>query len=190
MKLYLIRHGESEANVDNSVYFSTPDHQINLTPRGVNQALGVSKKLSPLLSPNKFTLLIHSPFHRAKMTAHYINSVVQLNMKECPLIYEQLYKPSFASFKEPYTSYSEEALDFGKYWYKEGSLESINDCYQRAVQFYTLLKTGYYDFVEQLVIVSHGTFLRCLIGVIKQQSVDEMMHSPDLDNCCLEIFTI
>ena len=190
MKLYLIRHGESEANVDNTVYYSTPDHQINLTDKGVQQALEVGETLSLSCKPSYYTLMIHSPFHRAKMTAQYINSIVQLNIKECPLIYEQLYKPSLASFEEPHTSYSKEAVDFGKYWYKEGSMESINDCYQRAVQFYTLLKTGYYGSVDKLVIVSHGTFLRCLIGVIKQQSVDEIIHSPDLENCCLETFTI
>lgn len=190
MKLFLIRHGESEANVDNNVYYNTPDFNIELTERGVNQAIGVGQRLIQKLDHTAPTLMIHSPFHRAKMTAHYLNEHAQLDMKECPLIYEQLYKPSFASFNEEYTSYSEEALDFSKYWYKEGGMESINDCYQRAVQFYTLLKTGYYRNVQQLVVVSHGTFLRCLIGVINQQSVDEIIHSPDLQNCCLESFYI
>lgn len=190
MKLFLIRHGESEANVNNDVYYNTPDFKINLTQRGIEQAKCVGQKLSKELDTSSFTLMIHSPFHRAKMTAHYLNEYVNLTMKECPLIYEQLYKPSFASFKEEYTSYSEEALDFSKYWYKEGGMESINDCYQRAVQFYMLLKTGYYKHVQQLVVVSHGTFLRCLIGVINQESVDEIIHSPDLQNCCLETYSI
>ena len=36
--LYLVRHGQSEANVDKNVYRTKPDHAIALTPLGLNQA--------------------------------------------------------------------------------------------------------------------------------------------------------
>lgn len=185
MKLFLIRHGQSEANVDCNVYQTTPDFNIDLTLKGINQALTVSSKLKDKLNTNETALLIHSPWHRAKLTAQYINEKVNLNIKECPLIYEQFYKPSFNSLSTEHTSYTEESLSFGKYWYKEGNMESYNDCYQRAVKFYMLLKTGYYKYVQQLVIVSHGVFLKCLLGVIDQLSVREIENHPDIENCCL-----
>ena len=37
--LYLIRHGESQANVDEEVYKSIPDHRIALTDKGQTQAI-------------------------------------------------------------------------------------------------------------------------------------------------------
>lgn len=38
MKILLVRHGESEANVDRSVHQTIPDHAISLSPRGREQA--------------------------------------------------------------------------------------------------------------------------------------------------------
>ena len=44
--IYLIRHGESEGNVDNSVYTHTPDWKINLTKKGEEQATEAGIKLA------------------------------------------------------------------------------------------------------------------------------------------------
>lgn len=37
-RIVLIRHGESEGNVDDTVYEREPDHALALTPRGQQQA--------------------------------------------------------------------------------------------------------------------------------------------------------
>jgi broad specificity phosphatase PhoE len=37
-RIILIRHGESEGNLDNSLYKTTPDYALKLTQRGVSQA--------------------------------------------------------------------------------------------------------------------------------------------------------
>lgn len=38
MKIYLVRHGESQANADKSLHFTTADHAIHLSERGKKQA--------------------------------------------------------------------------------------------------------------------------------------------------------
>ena len=38
-RLILVRHGESQGNVDQNVYASVPDHALHLTERGWTQAL-------------------------------------------------------------------------------------------------------------------------------------------------------
>ena len=37
-RIILIRHGESEGNVDSTVYSRTPDHAVELTSKGIKQA--------------------------------------------------------------------------------------------------------------------------------------------------------
>ncbi len=46
MKILLVRHGESKANIDKRVNHEMADHAIDLSPRGVEQALKAGKFLS------------------------------------------------------------------------------------------------------------------------------------------------
>ncbi len=62
-RIFLIRHGESEANVDVSVHETKPDHQMDLTDLGVSQAEAAGSKLSALLSGEPLAAYI-SPFRR------------------------------------------------------------------------------------------------------------------------------
>jgi Histidine phosphatase superfamily (branch 1) len=43
--IVLVRHGESEGNADDSLYRNKPDHIINLTPLGVEQAALAGERL-------------------------------------------------------------------------------------------------------------------------------------------------
>ena len=42
--LYLVRHGQSQANVDEEIYKSIPDHRIALTDKGQTQAAFAGKR--------------------------------------------------------------------------------------------------------------------------------------------------
>ena len=44
-RIVLLRHGESEANVDPSIYERVPDYRIPLTARGVEQAREAGERL-------------------------------------------------------------------------------------------------------------------------------------------------
>lgn len=52
MRIFLIRHGESQANVDSNVYKTIPDHDISLSVRGKYQAEEAGHLLKKFLSEN------------------------------------------------------------------------------------------------------------------------------------------
>jgi 2,3-bisphosphoglycerate-dependent phosphoglycerate mutase len=59
IRLWLVRHGESEANLDNSVNLLKADHAINLSPEGKQQAVLAGEELGSMLS----TLAKKEPLH-------------------------------------------------------------------------------------------------------------------------------
>ena len=69
-RIVLVRHGESESNVDESVYTRTPDAHISLTQLGTQQAVEVGKKLKQevINDPNESIYVYLSPYLRSKQT--------------------------------------------------------------------------------------------------------------------------
>jgi broad specificity phosphatase PhoE len=66
-RIFLIRHGESIANLDRNHYSSLPGHQIPLTDEGINQVKECGLILrNKLISNNIFFYL--SPYFRTKQT--------------------------------------------------------------------------------------------------------------------------
>lgn len=43
--IYLIRHGQSQGNIDQAIYRETPDHAIGLSDLGVEQARAAGQAL-------------------------------------------------------------------------------------------------------------------------------------------------
>jgi broad specificity phosphatase PhoE len=75
MKIFLLRHGESEANIAN-VINDDPKHAVNLTERGRAQASNAAN----LLRGIRFTQAYASEFPRAQQTAELI-----LRHQDCAL---------------------------------------------------------------------------------------------------------
>jgi broad specificity phosphatase PhoE len=66
-RIIFLRHGESEGNVNHSVYLNKSDCQLELTKKGKNQAHAAGKMLKRLLG-NENVVAYVSPFERAKET--------------------------------------------------------------------------------------------------------------------------
>lgn len=183
--LYLVRHGESEANVDEEVYRRIPDHRISLTDRGKKQAALAGKELN-YMAPVGSSLIVHSPWNRAKTTATIIKEHMTLHrtigFQEDPLIYEHSVVHSFKDMENKEKYYSTEKYDFGAFWYKSGTSESLADVYTRARLFVSDLKSNRY-YQDNLIIVTHGLFIAMVKGVLNNWSVQEIMDMPLPDNC-------
>jgi broad specificity phosphatase PhoE len=50
ISIYLIRHGESEANLNKSIYTIKADHLVELSPRGQEQAVEAGTRLGAILA--------------------------------------------------------------------------------------------------------------------------------------------
>jgi hypothetical protein len=69
--VYLVRHGESEANVDPSILLTLSDHVVGLSAQGREQATAVGTFLREALAEGGCRLLV-SPYKRARDTADLV----------------------------------------------------------------------------------------------------------------------
>ncbi|CCW60875.1 unnamed protein product [Phytomonas sp. EM1] len=70
-RLLLIRHGESEANVDHTVYSTKPDWRIELTPKGRQQAFQCGQDIRQIIRNEKL-YIYYSPYMRTRQTLEEI----------------------------------------------------------------------------------------------------------------------
>ena len=75
-ELYIIRHGQTTANVAGLKQGTIDDERTYLSETGVTQA----KELASALDLTGFTTLYHSPLHRTVETAQIVNQTAHLPM--------------------------------------------------------------------------------------------------------------
>lgn len=66
-RIILIRHGESQANVDKYLFGSVPDYTIELIDKGREQAKEAGKRLKELVGDQPVYFYVY-PFWRARST--------------------------------------------------------------------------------------------------------------------------
>ncbi len=151
-RIVLIRHGESEGNVDETAYVRTADWRISLTNRGREQAAEAGRELQHVLGDHP-TMWYVSPYVRTQQTLsellkHWPSAPVadgarasrlkqaghlSLGIREEPRIAEQ----QFGNFQnvEEVLAAKEERARFGRFWYRFPNGESGLDVYNRTTSF-------------------------------------------------------
>jgi broad specificity phosphatase PhoE len=74
IRIYLVRHGQSEANLDKTVNARLPDHHVALSPEGVRQAEAAGKFLADALTAGARLRILCSPYVRARQTGAAIEA--------------------------------------------------------------------------------------------------------------------
>lgn len=182
LNLICIRHGESLANVDNDVYFKTPDHEILLTEKGKQQAYELSERLSTLYPDKSKNRVIHSPWTRAVDTAAPLARLTDYSLISDSVIHELVYLTSFKDMENHKNFADPDRLRFSIMWEKNGAEESFNDVYIRARLFLQDLILNRYSFEDgdNVFIVSHGVFLSALRAAIDHVPFVDENH---IGNC-------
>ena len=130
-RIILIRHGESEGNVDESAYVNTADWQIRLTQKGKDQAHYAGKKLRELLKDDESIFFYVSPYKRTIETLEQIQSHFSKNqiwgVREEPRIAEQ----QFGNFQnvDEVRKAKTERKKFGRFFFRFPNGESGLDVY-------------------------------------------------------------
>ena len=78
-RIILVRHAQSEGNVNNIAYTSKPDPQIPLTEYGFNQAVAAGERLLDIAAPsgdNHKFFFYTSPYCRSVQTYKAIETVI------------------------------------------------------------------------------------------------------------------
>jgi broad specificity phosphatase PhoE len=185
--IYLIRHGESEGNVDKSIYRSIPDWKVNLTKKGKKQAKIAGKKLltdlnkegyysstlGPMSAPRPYMIFYVSPWYRARQTAAIINKFFKAEVREDPRLREQ----EWGMFAEAHLQekIKRERKEFGTFFYRMPYGESGADVYDRVTTFMDTLHRDFEkkNFPLSMTIVGHGATNKVLLMRWLKWSVED-----------------
>lgn len=170
MKIFLVRHGQSEGNINKAKYFEKLDCDIELTDKGWEQIVSAGDEILkivdhqnsirdyPDLYPRYHFNLYHSPYKRAKQSALSLQKRLiffennHINVyEESPLIRER----EWGGLRD-IIEMGNKTDDHFNFYYRPVGGESFADCYLRAVVFHQhLVATSKY---ENNIIVAHGEF--------------------------------
>ncbi|KAJ4969570.1 hypothetical protein NE237_016271 [Protea cynaroides] len=199
-RIILVRHGESQGNLDDTAYTTTPDSQIPLTTHGIDQARLSGQRICRLVSDdgcsqNWKVYFYVSPYHRTRSTLREIGRAFPKNRiigvrEEC-----RIREQDFGNFQveERMRAIKVARERFGRFFFRFPDGESAADVFDRLSSFLEslwrdidmkrLLRHSECDDEINLIIVSHGLTLRVFLMKWFKWTVDQFEHLNNPDNC-------
>mmetsp|Transcript_13747 Transcript_13747/g.22694 ORF Transcript_13747/g.22694 Transcript_13747/m.22694 type:complete len:396 (+) Transcript_13747:185-1372(+) len=189
--IYLVRHGQSEANLDYSILEKKADHRIELTDSGRQQALDVGHTLRERIGDQPIMFYV-SPYLRAVQT--YEGIITQFDNDKCRLFLEpRLREQDFGNFQDPreMARAKLERKAHSNFYFRFPNGESGADVYDRVS---TLLETLFRDFNKPgfpsvVVIVSHGLLMRLFLMRWYHWTVEFFESTENPGNCDLYLMS-
>lgn len=202
-RIILVRHGESQGNLDMSAYSTTPDYRIPLTPRGVEQARAAGRGILDVVSsssspdagpdPNWKVYFYVSPYERTRATLRGIGAAFPRDRvigarEEC-----RVREQDFGNFQveERMRAVKETRERFGRFFFRFPEGESAADVFDRVASFLESLwrdiDNGRLDQTTScetnLVIVSHGLTSRVFMMKWFKWTVEQFERLNNFENC-------
>lgn len=172
-RLYLVRHGQSEGNVNNLRYFEKHDSKISLTDLGIQQATQAGVVINQLGKRNflKFQVC-YSPYLRAVDTK---NGVVDFLERQGHTITSQREDPRLREREwgglRDIAYNKQDTEDHFMFFYKPVGGESYANAYDRAACFHQWLEMNYKE--SDVILVSHGEFIRTYLMYLLGWDIDK-----------------
>ncbi|KAG8094136.1 hypothetical protein GUJ93_ZPchr0012g21417 [Zizania palustris] len=177
-RIVLVRHGESEGNVDEGAYTRVPDPRIGLTPQGWHDAEDCGQWLRRLVSGDGDDWKVYfyvSPYRRTLETLRGLGRAFEAHriagVREEPRLREQ----DFGNFQDREKMRVEKEIRqrYGRFFYRFPNGESAADVYDRITGFRETLRAdidigrfqppGERNPDMNVVLVSHGLTLRVFL---------------------------
>ena len=179
MNIYLVRHGQSVANVDPSIYLNTADHAVPLSDLGREQAREAGRYLHDHFSTRDLAethvRLWTSPYLRTRQTADGILETCRhfiADRREDILLCEQQFglfdgipdEELPIQFPEEYAHYAKCERHEGRFWARMPLGESRFDVALRIRLFFgTIQRDAERHDIRNVIIVCHGVTLRAFV---------------------------
>ena len=184
-RIILIRHGESEANIDVTLYKRVPDSQISLTEKGKEQAREASKKLKEIIKDGSIKFYV-SPYLRSRQT--YDNLMLNFKENRTSFVYDpRLREQEFGNFHHIEEETFEEMRKVGKFYYRFTNGENGADVYDRASLFldslFREIKDIDYKKYDNIVIVCHGLCMRLFMMNFLKYTIEQFDLLATPHNC-------
>ncbi len=178
IRIFLVRHGQSEANLDKSVNARLPDHRVALSPGGHAQAGEVGAYLATQLRSVPRARILVSPYVRARQTGAAIeralaDAAIQFDRREATELRELEFglfdgiadKDLPKIFPLEYEHYDKHKRFEGEFFAPMPLGESRCNVADRIKGvFGTILRDASDDRTDPIfdfIIVSHGVTIRC-----------------------------
>ncbi|CAK9189476.1 unnamed protein product [Sphagnum troendelagicum] len=178
-RIILVRHGQSEGNIDESAYTCIPDSKIALTEVGWKQAVLCGKKIRKIIEGDNVddwqVYFYVSPYRRTLQTLRGMGMAFEreriAGVREEPRLREQ----DFGNFQNRERMQLQKAarIRYGRFFYRFPNGESAADVYDRITGFRETLRSdidvGRFQRPEarsksmNLILVSHGLTLRVFL---------------------------
>jgi len=161
MKLYFVRHGESEANIKHVI--SNRESPFELTELGRKQANTLAQNLKNI----PITAIYSSPVLRARETAEILSQSLHLLYQvtealreyDCGILEDK-------SDEESWKLHSEIARDWTanqNYWRKPKGGENFLDIKKRFIPFIENFTHDHLTSQNHILLVSHGGLLQLML---------------------------
>ncbi|KAF6171637.1 hypothetical protein GIB67_042152 [Kingdonia uniflora] len=197
-RIILVRHGESQGNLDYSAYTTTPDYKIPLTPFGLTQARLAGQNIRNVISEqgesnNSKVYFYVSPYERTRSTLREIGRSFPkeriIGVREECRVREQ----DFGNFQveERMKVVKQTRERFGRFFFRFPDGESAADVFDRVSSFLESLWRDidmsrlHQDTSEEinLVIVSHGLTSRVFLMKWFKWTVEQFELLNNFGNC-------
>lgn len=188
-RILLIRHGESEGNVDKAVYGRKPDYALLLTERGRQQAREAGERLKAMVGEETLRFFI-SPLFRTRQTFREIAAAFPEShylAQEEPRLREQEW--GHLRDLDACRTIDEERDAYGPFYYRIPDGESAADVFDRVSDFFGTLFRDFDkpDFPQNAVMVTHGMTIRLFLMRWFHYTVEEFEALANPDNCAIVV---
>ena len=178
MRLFLVRHAVSEANLDKEINARYPDSKVNLAPEGHAQAASAGNFLAMHLkqSTPSFVRVFSSPYERTRQTAKHIMDKLQeaglagdyreeVALREMSFgLFDGIADDELATRFPLEQAHYQKHVDFeGEFYAPMPMGESRVQVADRVKGMFGTIKRDHAKGIEDFVIVSHGIALRAFI---------------------------
>ncbi len=166
MKIYFVRHGQTQYNVEKRF---TGQADVHLTAEGLQQARDTLRDL-----PSDFTLIYSSDLVRCKETTAILNETLNV-----PVVYDvRLRERNFGSLEGKFRKDVDQALietdKNQQYDYRPYGGESVEDVKSRVLECIADIQKNHKD--KKILVVTSGGVIRLLHNLINRK-VHEVIHN-------------
>ncbi len=179
-KLILIRHGESESNVDKTILNSKSNCNVELTKNGRIQADEAGANILKYSQYDKSAHFIISPYLRTRqtykgLTTHIkpLSTVEDIRLREIDV---GNYITDFESIRRERSSYS-------KMFYRFPNGESAADVVLRLQSWMNDKPFEGYPDDCTIIVVTHAMTMRCFQFIKENLTVEQFEDLPKPKNC-------
>jgi len=173
MEIILVRHAETKNNVKGII--QGPEHS-DVNEKGQKEIREVSK----LLKDEKIDVFLSSDIPRCKITSEGINKFHNIPIEYTEILREK-YNGDWTgkSYKEVNWDQLEGTFETRKV----NNGESLVDVQVRARKFVNSLIDRYGDTNKKILVVSHGAFLKILIGNLLNMELKNSIFNLRVNHC-------